>query len=119
MADGFAHQDWTPVIMKRPREETQSMAVPKVQITTTTQGGKPAWKVEKQVDSDSGKPLNYVSSDVARSLIAGRTAAKLTQKQLAQRLNIPEKEIKDIESGKAVENKSLLSRIKRALNISQ
>lgn len=116
-SDGYAHQDWKTVVMKPPKEATQVQVQPKAQNTTTTQGGKPAWKVEKQVDSDVGKPVNYVSADTARAIIGGRTAAKLTQRQLAQRLNIPEKDIKDIEAGKAVENRGLLARIKRVLNV--
>lgn len=114
-SDGYAHQDWTPVIMKA--KKTQTEAVPKVQAVTTTPAGKLAWKIEKQVDSDLGKPLNYLPHDTIRAIIGGRTSAKLTQKQLAQRLNIQEKDIKDIEAGKAIENKALISRIKRFLNI--
>jgi ribosome-binding protein aMBF1 (putative translation factor) len=116
-ADGYSHQDWKTVVMKPPKEATQTHAVAKTQGATTTQAGKPAWKVEQQTDSEVGKPVNYVSTDIARTIIGGRTAAKLTQKQLAQRLNIPEKDIKEIEAGKAIENKGLLSRIKRALNV--
>lgn len=117
MSDGYAHQDWKEVIMKRPREESATTPVAKGPAPTTAVGGKPAWKVEQQVDSDKGKPLNYVSADTARSIVGGRTAAKLTQKQLAQRLNVPEKDIKDIEAGKALENRALLARIRRALNM--
>lgn len=113
----YAHQDWKTVVMKPAKAATQIQVQPKEQNATTTLGGKPAWKIEKQVDSDVGKPVNYVSAETARAIIGGRTAAKLTQKQLAQRLNIPEKDIKDIESGKAVENKGLVARIKRVLNM--
>lgn len=116
-SDGYSHQDWKEVIMKRPKSETATVAVAKGPPATTAVGGKPAWKVEQQVDSDNGKPLNYVGTDTARSIVGGRTAAKLTQKQLAQRLNVPEKDIKDIEAGKALENRALLARIKRALNM--
>ena len=38
--------------------------------------------------------------------------------QLAQRLNILEKDIKEIEAGKAVENRAMLSKVRRALGIS-
>ena len=117
MADGYSHQDWKTVVMKPPKEATKVQVMPKTQGAATTHAGKPAWKVEQQADSDVGKPVNYVSADTVRTIIGGRTAAKLTQKQLAQRLNIPEKDIKEIESGKAIENKGLLSRIKRALNL--
>ncbi len=76
---------------------------------------KPAWKIEQQA-SDGGKPIQYVSSDIAKQIISGRIAKKLTQKQLAQSANISEKEIKDIESCKAIQNNVLISKIKKILN---
>lgn len=110
------HQDWETVIINKTKPK-QNVTERKTTTVTTTASQKPAWKIEKMVDSDEGKPINLISSDASRAIIAGRVAAKLTQKQLAQQLNISEKEIKDIESGKAVENRLLLSKIKRRLNI--
>ena len=42
----------------------------------------------------------------------------MTQKDLAQKLNIPVKMINEIESGKAIHNPQVISKIKRILNIS-
>lgn len=112
------NQDWeTVVINKTKPKQTITTERKTQQQATLTSSQKPAWKIEKMVDSEEGKPIALVSSDTARAIVGGRIAAKLTQKQLAQQLNIPEKEIKDIESGKALENKLLLSKIKRRLNI--
>ena len=110
------HQDWTPVVLKK-KQAQDKQTILKSSAATITSSEKPAWKIEKQVDSEEGKPLNFVSSDIAKLIIGGRISAKLSQKQLAQKLNIQEKEIKDIETCKAVENKALISKIKRALNI--
>lgn len=115
----YSHQDWTPVVMKKKSNLIKKELIPKTQVSkeTKTETGRPAWSIEKQVDDENSKPVNYVSTDVAKEIIAGRVQMKLTQKQLAQKLNIQEKEIKDIESSKAVLNKGLISRIKRTLNI--
>lgn len=110
------HQDWTTIVFKKPKTETVDKAA-KPPETLSTASSKPAWKVEKQVDSDVGKPVNYVTKTDADAIIKGRIEAKLTQKQLAQRLNMQEKDIKDIETCKAVENRLVLSKIKKALNI--
>jgi ribosome-binding protein aMBF1 (putative translation factor) len=117
------HQDWETVYFtkKKTKNDLPKEAVPKASITNATTSSvtaKPAWKIEQQVDNTDGSPpLNFVSTDTARSIVNGRVAAKLTQKQLAQRLNMQEKDIKDIEGGKAVENKAVLAKIKRVLNI--
>lgn len=111
------HQDWTPVVLRAKKSPPTTTVSPRTTATISSTTSKPVWKIEKQVDSDQGKPLNLVSSDVAKAIIGGRIAMKLTQKYLAQRLNLPEKEIKEIEAGKAVENKAVIAKIKRLLGI--
>ncbi len=115
----YSHQDWTPVVIKKNISTIKKELVPKSEATkeTKTITGRPAWAIEKQVDDEKSKPVIYVSSETAKEIISGRLSMKLTQKQLAQKLNIQEKDIKDIESCKAVLNKGLISRIKKTLNI--
>lgn len=110
----FSHQDWNTVILKNTQPKQTIVATTKATIIASS--SKPAWKVEQQVDGDTGKPVNFVSRTDADLIVKARVNAKLTQKQLAQRLNMQEKDIKDIESCKAVENKATLAKIKRVLN---
>lgn len=127
----YDHQDWQPVVFKKKPVPVREV-VPKTASTATNIGQRahvnnavhsshntdiPAWKIEKQVDGDLGPAVKYVSKEMAQAIIKGRVAMKLNQAQLAQKLSIPEKDIKDIETGKAVENKALLGKIKRFLNI--
>lgn len=125
----YNHQDWSTVVLKKPQkaalaEEKQKSAVP-VQHANQAKNSvahsassKPAWKIEQQVDDETNKsPLDFVTSEVAKKIIQGRINMKLSQKDLANRLNMQEREIKDIETCKAVENKAILSKIKRFLNI--
>jgi len=76
------------------------------------------WKIEQQVDGDNGKPLQYISKADSQLIIQGRIAMKLTQKDLACKLNMQIKDIQDIESGKSLENKMVLSKIRKCLNLS-
>lgn len=111
------HQDWETVVINKSKPKQTTPIHKHTSHATLTSSQKPAWKIEKMVDSEDGKPISLISSDTSRAIVAGRVAAKLTQKQLAQQLNISEKEIKDIESGKAVENKLIISTIKKRLGI--
>ena len=76
-----------------------------------------AWKVERRVDAEVGKPLELVSAEDRLAVIRGRTAAGLSQRDLATRLNLQFKDVQDIESGKALRNKQLVGRIKRLLGV--
>lgn len=114
------HQDWEPVILRRSKPATtQSTSTPARKPTTLTPSQKPAYKIEQQVDAEGGgKPLTMVSPETAKAIVTGRVARKLTRQQLAQQLNLQEREIADIETCKAVENKALLAKIKRHLGVS-
>jgi ribosome-binding protein aMBF1 (putative translation factor) len=117
----YEHQDWTPVVVRKYNHaQVEKQTIPSSQAFKATMShvsAKPAWKIEKQVDSDTGKPIKYVTKINAAAIVRARIIAKLTQKQLAQKLNIQEKDIKDIEQGTAVENNVILSKIRRFLNI--
>lgn len=115
----YNHQDWNTVILKPKKEVAGGDAAAKTARPgfAIAAGGKPAYKIEQQVDGDSGKPLNYVSKEDAQKVVAGRVAMKLSQKDLAMRLNMQVKDIQDIESGRAIENKQVLGKIKRLLGI--
>jgi ribosome-binding protein aMBF1 (putative translation factor) len=129
----FDHQDWTPVVFKKKSEVAGKKPVAftaslgSFGSMTTNQNknailhgatARPAWKIEQQVDDENAKsPIPFISKIDTHAVIQGRVSMKLTQKELAQRLNMQEREIKDIERGAAVENKAKLSKIKRFLNI--
>jgi ribosome-binding protein aMBF1 (putative translation factor) len=115
----YDNQDWNVVILRKSEKNTsieqKSKQTPVA--TSTTIANKPAWKIEQQIDSDVGKPLQYVSREDAHKIIQGRVQKKLSQKDLATRLNMQVKDIADIETCKAIENKLILSKIKKFLTI--
>jgi ribosome-binding protein aMBF1 (putative translation factor) len=131
VCSGYQHQDWKPVILKKktpvPQQKQQNQQQKpggdsninkSRQATMSAASAKPAWKIEEQVDSLERKPLDMVSKDIAKRIIQARTDAKLSQKELAIKANMTEREIRDIESAKAVENKAVLSKLKKILGIS-
>jgi len=56
-----------------------------------------------------------VSTDLKQALIKARNAKGLTQKQLAQQLNMQPQVINEYESGKAIPNNAIIAKFERAL----
>jgi ribosome-binding protein aMBF1 (putative translation factor) len=104
-------QDWTPVVIRKPKPAPTAPA-PRAPATMTPTG-KPAWKIED--NEEKGKPLARVASDVGKELARMRTEAKLSQRDLDAELCLPKGTVNSIESGKSVENKALVNRIKAFL----
>ena len=99
----------------RKKEKNQSDKF----VTMSTTSSKPAWKIEKQIDDENGQGsvLQFTSKEEARMIVQARLAMKLTQKDLAVKLNMPLVIIQQIESGKSVDNRNHMSRILRFLGI--
>ena len=69
-------------------------------------------KIEKEEDTFI---IKTVSLNVSKRIAQKRCEQKLTQKELAFKLNLPEKIIKDYEAGKAVPNHVILNKIEKIL----
>jgi putative transcription factor len=80
-------------------------------------------KLEKDTNSTINEDVDYkhqkVSSDLSKRIQKARTEKKLTQEQLAKLLSMNVGIIKSYENGTAIPNGVVLSRIKRALNITK
>lgn len=88
---------------------------PKPAATMSTTSSKPAWKIEKMVDGETGKPLVFTSREDAQRIVAGRVSMRLSQKDLAIRLNMQLKDLQEIETCRAVDNRNTIDRILRYL----
>lgn len=124
----YGHQDWNTVILNKSKPQPKQPVVDHSAAPVTninkqrnnqlqSASSRPAWKIEQKADDPDQKPVDYVSKDMAKAIVQARVGAKMKQKDLAVKLNMSEREIQDIETGKAVENKAVLAKIKRALNI--
>ena len=99
-------QDWEPVIIRK--------------TTTKTTTNKPhVVSKSNQVKSlESDEPtLKYIDKEVSQKIVDARVAKKLSRKQLAQGLMIPESVVADYETGKAIYNGAMISRFKKYLGV--
>lgn len=110
------YQDWNIVTFKN-KKNIERKEIKNNIVTINSKTNKPIWKIEKQIDSDIGSVFKYVSREDANIIIQNRILMKLSQKDLAYKLNMPIKDIQDIESLKAIENKLTLSKIKKFLQV--
>lgn len=111
------HQDWDVVTLRAKVAERPPSAYQHQSATQSTTSSKPAWKIEKQVDDEtSKKAIEYTSREDAKSIVDRRMALRLSQRDLAMRVNVDVKEIQAIESCRAVENRNLLAKIRRVLH---
>jgi len=99
------HQDWHNIIIKRntPKE-------------IKTGGKKGPGNSLDQVDKDEFK-LKKVNKDFSSQIKTHRNSKGLTQKELAQKINVKQNVINDYESGKAIPNPSIINKLKRILEL--
>ncbi|KAL6744790.1 DNA binding helix-turn helix protein [Haematococcus lacustris] len=87
----------------------------KAAVTTTT--GKSAAKLEAETEDFHRACHHRVSSTLKTQIIQARTAKKMTQAQLAQAINEKPQIIQEYESGKAIPNPQVLSKLSRILGV--
>ena len=71
-------------------------------------------KLENETEELSHK---RVGDAVKKAIMQGRLAKKLTQAQLAQQINEKPQIIQEYESGKAIPNQQVLSKLERILGV--
>ena len=112
------HQDWEPVILQKKQSKTltnNDMRNGKFQVRTKK--SESAQKMNK-IDNETEKfTIKKISKKVSQEIQKGRLAKKLTQKQLANAINVSPKVINEMESGKAQPNEAVKRKIARVLNI--
>jgi putative transcription factor len=119
------HQDWTPVVLrnaklvaaKAPREtverdktQAERASLRKLEGDTMVRGSEEAPAAVK---------LPRLGAVMRQTMIQARVALKLSQADLAKRLNMQPKIINELESGKAIpENeKTVLQKVQRVLGV--
>jgi len=96
------HQDWETVVLRKPKPP------PPKQISSQ----KP--KIEKEGEEFN---LPKIGQNLKLAIQQARLAKKMTQKQLADKLNVPVQEVAKYESGKTVPNHQFINRIERVLGV--
>ena len=104
------HQDWKTIIIKNPKQNVKNS---KKKINNTNLK---KISIENKANNDELKH-KPISTDLRMSIQKARCSAGLTQKELAQKINVSHQIISDIESGKAIYNGSHINKLKRFLKI--
>lgn len=110
------HQDLTPVILsgKKPI----SSGVSKISIETKRSDEERA-RAARNYALETESEIFHVSEiphSLSQEISKARMAAKLTQKELAQKLNLQPSVIAGYENGKAIPDGQILQKIAKALN---
>jgi len=101
------HQDWKIAVLKKKNYFNQK------NVKQNPEG-----TVEFRIlDSEDPPPPTQVSFDLKIKIQKARVAKKMTQKQLAQKINVTSSVISSYESGKAFPDKSTLRKISNALGV--
>ena len=93
------HQDLTPCVINKSKPLNKKINIEKKETD----------EIEKQ---------NNISLDNRLIIQKARLAYKLTQKQLAQKLNVDEKTIKNYENGLAVPELKIMCKLENILKVS-
>ena len=102
------HQDWDTLYIT-PKKSNQGGGDKKKQYVKS--------KLQKMNENEEQGKLTHKKMDVnfGKTLQKYRLSQNMTQKDIAQKLNIPVKDINEIESGKMKHNGQLMGKIKRLM----
>ena len=106
------HQDWKPIVIGQKKSKTKS---PKTKRKKNPENRK-LLKLEKKAENDELKH-DKITKELRTKIQQGRASKGLTQKQLANNVNLPLQKITEIENGKAIYNHKEINKIKRYLKI--
>ena len=107
----FDHQDWKKIIF-HSKEKKQPVS----KISVTKQTPNTSKKLDKQIE-EGNLTHKLFPRDFCQKLQRKRLELKLTQRQMAQALNITPNALSDIERGVYPYNSQLNNKIKRIYNI--
>ena len=105
------HQDWTPQVVRKKNDNKEMDSSKKL-----SQGQQRDNKLLKKAENDDLKH-DKITIELRVKIQQGRGSQKWTQKDLANRCNLPVTVINEIESGKAIYNPQHINKIKKILKI--
>lgn len=104
------HQDWKTIYLKSKNTKTQNTPTSHNKYNNHNEH-----KMEKNI-TDGNMRIAKVDKNKSMTIQQRRLSQGLTQKDLANKLNIPVKTINDIESGKANKNPQIMNKINQFFN---
>ena len=111
----MSFQDWTPVTISNPnKQKTVKSIIEKKGDTSINDGLK---KVENETENFS---IEKIPNALSKEITSSRTLKKLTQKEMAIKLNVQFNVYQELENGKAIYNsqtKQTINKLERLLNV--
>ena len=105
-------QDWENITYKKKSNETLSNEK-KDRVKLSDEAIR-LYKVENNDENEKHKKIDHKHCQLIQK---GRLAKKMSQKDLARKLNMDANLISQYESGKAIPNRQILNKLSRELNI--
>lgn len=117
----MSHQDWKPVILSKPHNPKQKRG-PNDQIESVRKSTSNRLKTNeaqhlRKLDDPDAEPPKMIDRSLAQRIQRARSQKGLSQKDLAQRLNLKTEVIRDYERGTAIPQGPILAKIKRVLHL--
>ena len=120
----YDHQDWNNVVFKKKQSTTltnddmrRSNYKTKQRVTSNSNNNHNGQKLYKLENETESFEVKKVSRSLSKQIQQARLSNKITQKELAQRINVSSKIINDYESGKAIPNNTVKMKIQRCLGV--
>lgn len=112
-------QDWTSVVIKKNKTKSDHIKDGKGSLQKKYGGGANRAVSDhlRKLDEDEIHVPKKVSTTLKLAIQKARQDKGLSQKELAQKLNVPVSTIQKYESGKAVPNGNLISKMGRVLGV--
>jgi ribosome-binding protein aMBF1 (putative translation factor) len=110
------HQDWATLSIHNPQKKT-------VQKEIVQKKGDNAVKdTIHKLENDNAETFKhtYIPSSISKEIVKTRVALKLSQKELAQKMNLQQNIYVELENGKAlysVETKKHITQLERLLKV--
>ena len=104
----MSHQDWKPVILTKDTKKKE------IKTRISKRGPSKLTKIDNETENFK---IEKVSLKFKKELQKARLSKKMTQKELATKLNVQPKVINDYESGKATPNIQLIVKMDRILGV--
>ena len=105
------HQNWTPQVVHIKKDNIDGGSKKKISQEQQRDN-----KLMKKADNDDLKH-DKITLELRVKIQQGRASQKWTQKDLANKCNLPVTVINEVESGKAIYNPQQINKIKRILKI--
>lgn len=106
------HQDWKPVVFTKNSQKIYS----EKQIKEYEEKQKQKLEKKKEKENEIHKPAK-VSYELKKALMQARLSIKMSQKDLANKLNVSLNTISDYENGKIVPNNAFIVKMEKVLNV--